>query len=457
MGHDDKATARPAGDVDLAALFQQAPVGFAVLDPDLRYLQCNEALATMNGIPAARHLGRTVREMVPELADQVEPRFREAFRTGQPVETRVSGLTPKAPRRIRRYLEEVTPFKDSDGQVRHILVTVREITDLETAQADLQASQRALGAWQRVSPDGLSMMCAVRDDGGQVVDFVWEYANPSAMRIMAAPQLVGRRLSEVLTDSLTHPELFPRYVRQLSTPGVSEVELSYNYDGRTVWFRDAAVALDTDRVAVGFRDISRHKLKEEQIRLVSRELRHRVKNVVAIVSALIAQQARYSADIGEFSAAVLQRLDALSGAQDLLAADGERDVPLEAIAHAALDPFGSPRIVVQPGPPVAIRARSVTLLTMALNELATNAVKHGVLSVEQGVAVLSWTVSQHQVGLEWRESGGLEVSPPLREGFGSRLLAEAARRLPGGALHRAFPPQGAQVTIAFAAAAGRAG
>lgn len=454
--------ASSSGDVDVgidfSALFQAAPVGFAVLDAELRYVRCNDALATINGIPPGDHIGRTVREMVPELADKVEPRFRKVFQSGRSAgTTKVSGSTPKAVGRERWYLEDVTPLKDRRGRVRHILVTVQEITALEAAEAELRTSQRALGAWQQVSPDGLSIMRAVRDEQGRVSDFVWDYINPAGLRIMGAGPLVGSRLTQVLAGSRDHPELLPRYARLLAEPGLSEVELSYEHDGRTVWFRDAAVAIDSERIAIGFRDISRHKLKEEQARLVSRELRHRVKNVVAIVSALIEQKARFDPSGRQFAESLIGRLDALAGAQDLLAADGEQDVPLDAIARAALGPFGDARLEVEAGPPVAVRARSVTLLTMALNELATNAVKHGALAARDGAATLSWSLKSDGVVLRWCESGGPEVSPPGHEGFGSRLLADAARRLPGGRLNRHFHREGIQVTIAFDLTEGRAG
>lgn len=462
MAHQRIIGSNPSGSADLgidfASVFAAAPVGLAVLDADLRYVQCNAALATINGIPASDHIGRTVREMVPELADKIEPRFRKVFQTGLSAgATKVTGSTPKAAGLERWYLENVTPLKDSRGRVRHILVTVQEITALEAAEAELRTSQRALGAWQQVSPDGLSIMRAVRDDHGAVTDFVWEYVNPAGLRIMGAGPLVGRRLTEILAGSREHPALLPRYAGLLTEPGLSEVELSYEHDGRTLWFRDAAVAIDSERIAVGFRDISRHKLKEEQARLVSRELRHRVKNVVAIVSALVSQKARFDPGSREFAESLRGRLDALAGAQDLLAAEGEKDVPLDAIARAALGPFGDARLRVQAGPPVAVRARSVTLLTMALNELATNAVKHGALSAPDGAATLSWMLQSDGLELLWRESGGPDVSPPAREGFGSRLLADAARRLPGGRLSREFRREGVQVTIAFDVTRGRAG
>jgi PAS domain S-box-containing protein len=69
----------------LRAFFSAAPAGLAILDSDLRFLQINEALVTANGLPASAHLGRTVREIVPDLAPKLEPVFQKRLATGEPV------------------------------------------------------------------------------------------------------------------------------------------------------------------------------------------------------------------------------------------------------------------------------------------------------------------------------------------------------------------------------------
>ena len=82
--------ARPAGDAGLAApelrwIYDTAPIGLAFLSPDCRYLQINQRLTEICGISVADHLGRTVREMVPNLAEQVEQLVRFIVESGEPV------------------------------------------------------------------------------------------------------------------------------------------------------------------------------------------------------------------------------------------------------------------------------------------------------------------------------------------------------------------------------------
>lgn len=438
-------------EVDFESLFQVAPIGLAVLDPDLRYVRCNDILAQMNGIPAQALLRRTVREVFPEMPAEIERRLRSVFLTGEAeTEVRITGAMPSAPNRRRTWVETMTPLKGPDGKVRQVLVGVQELPALLEAETSLRATERALKASQRLSPDGLTIIRAIRDAQGSVVDFVWEHANPAAQVIMGQDSLVGRRLSEVLPGSREHPDLFPRYARLLTQAEASDVELSYDLGGKVIWFSDTAVAIDSERVAIGFRNISRRKQAEEQTRLVSGEYRHRVKNVIAVVAGLVSQQARFATDVPQFANALLQRLEALAGAQDLLAAsDAEHDVPLERIVQAALGPFQAPRLQVDLGPPLSVRAGTVTLLTLALHELATNAVKHGALSVAGGSARLNWTLEDGRVELTWSEMEGPPVSIPEREGYGSRLLTDAARSLPRGVLRREFRPEGVRVTIAF--------
>lgn len=440
----------PGSDIDFSALFQVAPVGLAVLDRRLRYVHCNDFLAEINGIPVSHHLGRSVRELLPELAPEVEPRFRRAFKTGRAQRAlKVIGTTPKAPGLRRTFLESVTPLTDRQGGVGHILISIEEITALEATQAALRESERTLRASQQLSPECFTILRAVRDAGGTVIDFIWEYANPATEAIVRAGPLAERHMLEVFKASRDHPMMFPRYAQMLSTSDVSEVEYAHEHRGVTYWFRDAAVAIDSERVAVGFRDITAQKRLADQLQLVTGELRHRIKNSIAVVGSLVRREAKFARDVPEFAAALLTRLPSLASAQDLLTADSASDVALGDIVRAALNPFDAKRLEVRPGPDLPVKAGTVTLLAMALHELATNAVKHGSLSSPEGSATLSWTVQDERVELDWSETGGPPVSEPTREGFGSRLIAEAAERLPQGALRRVFRSEGLRVTITF--------
>lgn len=448
----DELTDKPAAaeSVDFAAVFQAAPVGLAILNVDLRYVYCNDLLAEINGLPAREHVGRTVAEIVPEIALEVEKPFRAVFETGQPIfELRISGSTPKAPEAERAWLESVRPLRSSDGAVRHILVSVQEITALERAEAAQRENERVLRASQQLNPDGFTVLRALRDAIGHCVDFVWEYANPSAEATLNAGPLVGRRLLEVLPGNRNHPDLFPRYVRILATIGPDEVELRYEADGVAGWFRNCAVAIDDDRLAVSFHDISPRKRAEEQLTLVTAEFRHRIKNTLAVVDGLVAQTARYAADVPSLEKGLRYRFQALGAAQDLLGDDPAPYVRLDQVVHAALGPFEGKNLRCVLNGDASVGSAAVVSLTLALNELATNAIKYGALSSAEGAAEIVGEVKDGHVTLTWREIGGPAPAAPQRKGFGSRLIDEVARRLPAGRVTKDFGSQGLRVVIEF--------
>jgi PAS domain-containing protein len=113
---------------EVEALYRAADAGLALLDRDLRYVRLNQRLAAMNGAPLEAHLGRTVREMVPALADEIERVLGCVFATGEPVVGGlVDGQTATRPGVARSWSYDVVPIKRHDGTVRSALVIVREI------------------------------------------------------------------------------------------------------------------------------------------------------------------------------------------------------------------------------------------------------------------------------------------------------------------------------------------
>jgi two-component sensor histidine kinase len=180
---------------------------------------------------------------------------------------------------------------------------------------------------------------------------------------------------------------------------------------------------------------------------VSAEYRHRIKNLLAVIQAMIQQTGRTATSTAEFEAKLLGRLDALSRAQDLLL-EGQGTVGLHVVVGESLKPFALAERLVQPtgGPDVHVPAESAVAISLLLNELATNAAKYGSLAVEQGRLRLGWTVRDEMVVLDWKELDGPPVGTPGRPGFGSRLIDRAVERS-GGAAELHFEPDGVHCEI----------
>jgi PAS domain S-box-containing protein len=200
-------------------------------------------------------------------------------------------------------------------------------------------------------------------------------------------------------------------------------------------------------VLVVSRDITvQHTLAEEkaaQQQLMLDELNHRVKNTLAVVQGIVSQTLRTATSPEAARNDVMKRLTILSRAQDMLTGSSWTGAPIDdvvAAATAALSP-GHNRIRTG-GPNVTLGPRAVLSLSMALHELGTNATKYGALSNDDGSVDVAWTVEDEIFSLTWHETGGPPVTPPTRQGFGSRLIAGGLARGLGGETSLTFDPVG---------------
>jgi two-component sensor histidine kinase len=156
------------------------------------------------------------------------------------------------------------------------------------------------------------------------------------------------------------------------------------------------------------------------------ELRHRMKNVLAVVQSLAQQTLRPGRPMEEAREALSGRLVAIGHAVDLLLHNAWTPAPLEALIQAALV-HGGEQVRLE-GPHVSIAADAAMALTLVFHELESNAIKYGALSRHDGEVAVAWTIANGEPGaerlaLEWREQGGPEVARPDRRGFGSRMIS----------------------------------
>ncbi len=132
---------------ELDDLYRNAPVGLCQLDRELRFLRINERLAEINGIPAAEHLGKTVRELMPQLADAVEPDLNHVLESGQPrLNIEIVSETPAQPGLQRVWRDQCVPVKDAAGRVTGLSIAVEETTARKDAEAALARERDLLQA-----------------------------------------------------------------------------------------------------------------------------------------------------------------------------------------------------------------------------------------------------------------------------------------------------------------------
>jgi two-component sensor histidine kinase len=170
----------------------------------------------------------------------------------------------------------------------------------------------------------------------------------------------------------------------------------------------------------------------EQLRLVVHELEHRGRNALAIVQAVSNETARSVKSVKEYQDRLGGKLAALSASYAILTRRSEEPADLLALVRAVLAPFdGQIRIVG--GQACQVPPKACVPLALALHELATNATKHGALSVPVGLAVVDWTVGPDGlIDLYWSERGGPRPTASQTEGFGSELLRRVFNGIAGG-------------------------
>jgi PAS domain S-box-containing protein len=128
---------------ELNAIYDSAPVGLCVIDRDLRYVRANERLAEFNGSTVADHIGRTVWEVVPEIAAQVEPVARRIFETGEPIlGVQVSSTTRARPGVERTWIVHWLPLRGGLGEVVGINIVTEEITELKQVEQRLREADQ---------------------------------------------------------------------------------------------------------------------------------------------------------------------------------------------------------------------------------------------------------------------------------------------------------------------------
>lgn len=131
--------------MELTAIYDSAPIGLAVLDTGLRFVRINQRLAEINGLPAEEHIGRTVAEVIPDIAPQAEDILKTILRTGEPLQdVEIRGIVPSQPGVERIWLEQFSPLRDESGAIVGISVVAEEITERRRLEDEVRNTQARL-------------------------------------------------------------------------------------------------------------------------------------------------------------------------------------------------------------------------------------------------------------------------------------------------------------------------
>lgn len=252
-------------------------------------------------------------------------------------------------------------------------------------------------------------------------------------------------LQQITFQDITHPDDLETdldQLRALVAGDISHYQMEKRYirkDGEVIW-GNLTVGLqrrpdgEPDFCISLVEDISKRKADEEHLRTLINELNHRVKNTLATVQAVAHMSFRKDEPLADARKDFTGRLQALSSAHDILTDEKWAGANFREVVTRALQPFnleGDDRVTLK-GEWIRLGSRQALTLAMAINELATNAIKYGALSNDEGRVMLRWAKTARNgetcIEFEWIEQGGPPCVQPTRAGFGSTLLT---RILPG--------------------------
>jgi PAS domain S-box-containing protein len=401
----------------LRAIFAQSAAGIALGDLTGKLLSVNDHFCRIVGRPRDELIGIRMQEIT--FADDLPENqrlFQHMVQTGESFEIE------------KRYVR-------GDGSLVWVANSVSAIRDdggnmLQAVAISVDIGERRHA--QEIEKH-LASMIASSNDAIMGIDLDMKITswNAAAEKLYGYSQdeVVGRSVLMLVPDVRQEEE--PRILTEVRAGRFVEPYETQRRrkDGRLV---EVLLSVSPIRDANGrvigasktAHDITARKDAERLKSILVNELHHRVKNVLATVTAIARQTLGRDKANHEEVEAFTSRLASLSRAQDLLVHADWQHADLKAVMQQALSPYPVDAFQIG-GPSVPLPPRAVVSLSLALHELATNAAKYGALSAPGGQVSISWQfepLADNRLRIVWEERGGPEVAPPRRRGFGSTLI-----------------------------------
>ncbi|AQR75514.1 PAS domain S-box protein [Sphingomonas sp. LM7] len=365
-----------------------------------------------------------IEQVHPDDRDGVREVTHHCFETGAPytIEYRLC----RADNREERWLQSHGSRIDyADDRPSRFVGVSFDITGRKRAEAELRESEARFRTIFEQANDFLITT---------TLDQKITSVNPAVLAALGYPeeQVVGASIGDFMdSDQLAlSMEAFDQKLREGGSTRLTVTVRAHDRRPLT-WEINSRLTTDSEGRATGLhaigRDVTEAKRAETHLRLLVDELNHRVKNTLAIVQGVAQQSFKGATDPVAARKAFEGRLAALSEAHNLLTREHWGAVSMSQIIGDAVAPHGGDAGRFElVGPDLPILPKTAISLALAIHELATNAVKHGALSVAEGRVAIRWARAQDdrraRLSLEWQERGGPEVVTPARRGFGTRMI-----------------------------------
>ncbi|TPI57636.1 PAS domain S-box protein [Mesorhizobium sp. B3-1-7] len=449
---------------DVANLLESTQIATVFLDRDL---------CIKNFTPTARDLFRLVESDVGRPLAHVRPRFpadglqadmEQVLQRLGTIERQIEGIDNG-----KSYIMRVLPYRTVDNIIAGVVVTFVDITQITQAEKtigalshDLRNRVESLGTLLDLVPIGIFI---AEDDAGVQIR-----ANRRAAELLGRPAAGTKLISvpAILPLTLNGTKVGTDDQPLLKTMRTGRAIPGYearvqHEDGTAIDVMMSANPLFDEKGKVrgaiaALVDISSHKEAERSQERLLHELQHRVKNILATITALTSRMVRTSSSMGDFSTSFQQRLQAMGRTHDVLSSYNWTDADLEQLLRAVLSPYSSKlrQNIIILGSPLQLGASAAATLGMVFFELASNAAKYGALSTEDGRVEVAWNTDKPGIlSIRWREIDGPVVEEPPRRNFGTSFIQQSLEYELGGKVDLRFERSGLECDIEIPLASGK--
>lgn len=387
------------------------------------------------GVDAASFDGRlaTLDALIhPDDVERVRANRRLGQQRMEPFETEFRIIRPDG--MTRWVLSRARAYRGPDGKPRFEFgvtmdITERKLVERQLAEAAQQAARqlKELQALYASAPIGLALfdrnLTAVRINTAMADIYgipPTEQSGSSVREALGAiASTVEPRLKHVLE---TGEAMLNVEIEQVSADDPSE---------RRFFRSHYYPLLDEGSLIAGvgliIEEITEDKRVAERQKLLTRELRHRANNMLAVIQSVARRSLSGDRSLADARVDLLERLQALARAHNMLTESDWQGVELASLVRLELE--GLDERATISGPHVVLGSGPAQTFALVLHELTINALKHGALSVPQGRVEVTWRVSgsgaSARFHFRWQETGGPIVHAPVRRGFGTELLERA--------------------------------
>ncbi len=406
---------------DLRNFFESTELAVIVLDKALRIRSFTDAATRIFPLqPADR--GRLLADVASKLEDaDYLADARAVADSGEQMQRRVRTRDGARTLALR-----VLPYRTQHGTVDGATLVLTDITEALSMARDLADERERLGLAIKAGGIGIWEYCA--DTRELVLD-------ATSRTMLGLPENGDLHLDDALDKIVPDDRRLVKDGLRIAAERNEDFDASFRLetqDGpRHIKTFGRPIAGSRPKRLVGTTiDMTEEYTVAETRALMLREMNHRVKNLFAIVSAMISAVGRSHSDVRTYSEDLRERIAALGRAHSLAAPSGDQQsIPLRDLLDTTLAPYREHAPIELNGPDLLIDRNCLSSLALIFHEWTTNAAKYGVLDGKDGTLRVTWSHTGHGILLEWSEESDSPIHVKEATGFGTVLVTASARQI----------------------------